>query len=95
MRSPRPHIAFMSRVRRTTRRLDDDRQAWRVVDDLPRVDCIDPAELDAVEAFLMPQLNAILSGRYHRCGKIGDSIASRLTSAAISCAREGRAGIAP
>ena len=62
MRSPRPHIAFMSRVRRTTRGLDDDRQAWRVVDDLPRVDCIDPAELDAVEAFLMPQLNAILSG---------------------------------
>jgi hypothetical protein len=42
--------------------LDDDRQTWRVVDDLPRVDCIDPAELDAVEAFLMPQLSAILSG---------------------------------
>jgi hypothetical protein len=42
--------------------LDDDRQTWRVVDDLPRVDCIDAAELDAVEAFLMPQLNAILSG---------------------------------
>jgi hypothetical protein len=52
----------MSRVRRTTRGLDDDRQTWRVVDDLPRVDCIDAAELDAVEAFLMPQLNAILSG---------------------------------
>jgi hypothetical protein len=62
MRSPHPHIAFMSRVRRTTRGLDDDRQTWRVVDDLPRVDCIDAAELDAVEAFLMPQLNAILSG---------------------------------
>jgi hypothetical protein len=52
----------MSGVRRTTRGLDDDCQAWRVVDDLRRVDCIDPAELDAVEAFLMPHLNAILSG---------------------------------
>jgi hypothetical protein len=42
--------------------LDDDRQIWRVVDDLPRAGCIDPAELDAIEAFLMQQLNAILSG---------------------------------
>ena len=51
----------MSSVRPTVRGVDDDRPAWRVVDDL-RVDCIDPAELDAIEAFLMPQLNAVLSG---------------------------------
>jgi hypothetical protein len=33
-----------------------------VVDDLSRAHCIDPAELDAVEAFPMSQLNAVLSG---------------------------------
>jgi hypothetical protein len=43
------------------KRSDDDSQAWRIVDDLSCAYCIDPAELDAVEAFLMSQLNAILA----------------------------------
>jgi hypothetical protein len=51
----------MSNARRNAEGLHD-RQSWRVIDDLPRAHCIDPAELDAIEAFLMPQLNAILSG---------------------------------
>jgi hypothetical protein len=42
--------------------IHDDRQAWRVVDDFACPHPIDPAELDAVEAFLMQVVNAILSG---------------------------------
>jgi hypothetical protein len=51
----------VSKARRRAKRTEDDSQAWRVVDDLARAHCIDPAELDAVEAFLMSQLNAILA----------------------------------
>jgi hypothetical protein len=51
----------VSKARATTKRPEDNSQAWRVVDDLARAHCIDPAELDAVEAFLMSQLNAILA----------------------------------
>jgi hypothetical protein len=42
--------------------IQDDSHAWRVVDDFACPHPIDPAELDAVEAFLMPFVNAILSG---------------------------------
>jgi hypothetical protein len=47
---------------RAPRRLSsDDGQPWRVVDDLAR-DCpITAAELDAVEAFLMPLVHALLA----------------------------------
>jgi hypothetical protein len=49
-------------ARTPTRPSSDDGQPWRVVDDLAR-DCpVTPAELDAVEAFLMQVVNAILSG---------------------------------
>jgi hypothetical protein len=51
----------VSNTRATAKRPEDDSQAWRVVDDVARAHCIDPAELDAVEAFLMSQLNAILA----------------------------------
>jgi hypothetical protein len=51
----------VSNTRATAKRPEDDSQAWRVVDDIARPHCIDPAELDAVEAFLMSQLNAILA----------------------------------
>jgi hypothetical protein len=47
---------------RTSAARPDDRHSWRVIDDLAHVHCIGAAELDALEAFLMPQLNAILSG---------------------------------
>jgi hypothetical protein len=68
----------VSKVRTRANRPEDDRQAWRVVDDLARAHCIDPAELDAVEAFLMPQLNAILSGETKGVQKI--AAASRADS---------------
>ncbi|WP_095089995.1 hypothetical protein [Mesorhizobium sophorae] len=42
--------------------LSGDRQVWRVVDDFPTDIPIGAAELDAVEAFLMPLVNAILRG---------------------------------
>jgi hypothetical protein len=51
----------VSKARTRAKRTEDDSQAWRVVDYLARAHCIDPAELDAVEAFLMSQLNAILA----------------------------------
>jgi hypothetical protein len=51
------------KARTFTRRLCDDRPAWRVVDDLAH-DCpVTPAELDAVEAFLMPLVHALLADR--------------------------------
>jgi hypothetical protein len=62
MRSPRPHIAFVTKGRTRANRPEDDRYVWGVVDDLARAHCIDAAELDAVEAFLMPHISAILSG---------------------------------
>ncbi len=56
-----PHIARMSKVRRPTNSSCDDGQTWRVVDDLAH-DCpVTPAELDAVEAFLMPLVHALLA----------------------------------
>jgi hypothetical protein len=42
--------------------IHDESHTWRVVDDFGCPHPIDPAELDAVEAFLMPVVNAILSG---------------------------------
>jgi len=42
--------------------IHDESHTWRVVDDFARPHPIDPAELDAVEAFLMQVVNAILSG---------------------------------
>jgi hypothetical protein len=53
----------MSSVRQQARGPVDDDHAWRVVDDLTRPQHIEPAELDAIEAFLIPQLTPILSGR--------------------------------
>src|SRR5271166_5036959 len=51
----------MSSVRRPEKALCDDSHLWRVVDDLAH-DCpVTPAELDAVEAFLMPLVHALLA----------------------------------
>ena len=51
----------MSNVRRPAETLCDDSHAWRVVDNLAH-DCpVTPAELDAVEAFLMPLVHALLA----------------------------------
>jgi hypothetical protein len=53
----------MGKVRNPSRQATgDDRRIWRVVDDFPCEVPVGPAELDAVEAFLMPLVNAILSG---------------------------------
>jgi hypothetical protein len=69
----------MSRVRRPGREACDDRQ-WRVVDDL---DCgcpVTAAELDAVEAFLMPLVHALLSDEAGTLpGKTGLNTASSPT----------------
>jgi hypothetical protein len=49
------------KARTSTRPSSDDGQPWYVVDDLGR-DCpVTPAELDAVEAFLMPLVHALLA----------------------------------
>jgi hypothetical protein len=61
----------------------------RVVDDFSRAHCNDPPELDAIEAFLMPQLNAILSGETNGGARIPTAQRQGLTSAVVSCAREG------
>ena len=51
----------MSKVREPAETLCDDSHAWRVVDNLAH-DCpVTPAELDAVEAFLMPLVHALLA----------------------------------
>ena len=51
----------MSKVRRPAETLCEDSPSWRVVDDLAH-DCpVTPAELDAVEAFLMPLVHALLA----------------------------------
>jgi hypothetical protein len=48
-------------ARTPTRPSSDDGQPWHVVDDLAR-DCpVTPTELDAVEAFLMPLVHALLA----------------------------------
>jgi hypothetical protein len=48
--------------RKSGKDLQDENHAWRVVDDFACPHPIDPAELDALEAFLMQVVNAILSG---------------------------------
>jgi hypothetical protein len=48
-----------------TRSSSDDCQPWRVVDDLARDHPVSPAELDAVEAFLMPLVHALLEDAPH------------------------------
>jgi hypothetical protein len=68
----------VSKARTRAKRPEDDCQAWRILDDLSRAHCIDPAELDAIEAFLMSQLNAILSGETKGVQKI--AAASRADS---------------
>jgi hypothetical protein len=51
------------KARTFTRPSCDDRPVWRVVDDLAH-DCpVTPAELDAIEAFLMPLVHALLADR--------------------------------
>jgi hypothetical protein len=51
----------MSKARRSAKTVCEDSHSWRVVDDLAH-DCpITPAELDAVEAFLMPLVHALLA----------------------------------
>ena len=51
----------MSKVRRLAKASCEDSHSWRVVDDLAH-DCpVTPAELDAVEAFLMPLVHALLA----------------------------------
>ena len=51
----------MSRVRRPAKTLCEDSHPWRVVDDLAHDRPITPAELDAVEAFLMPLVHTLLA----------------------------------
>ena len=51
----------MSKVRRPAKASCDDSHSWRVVDDLARDHPVTPAELDAVEAFLMPLVHALLA----------------------------------
>jgi hypothetical protein len=51
------------KARTSTRPSSDDGQSSHVVDDLAR-DCpVTPAELDAVEAFLMPIVHALFADR--------------------------------
>jgi hypothetical protein len=49
------------KARPSTRLSCDDGQLWRVVDDLARDYPGTAAELDAVEAFLMPLVHALLA----------------------------------
>jgi hypothetical protein len=50
----------MSAVRKTNT-LCGDGPSWRVVDDLAHDHPVTPAEVDAVEAFLMPLVHALLA----------------------------------
>jgi hypothetical protein len=52
-------------ARTPTRSSSNDSHAWRVVDDLARNHPVTPAELDAVEAFLMPLVHALLADAPH------------------------------
>jgi hypothetical protein len=47
---------------KSSEEIHDEGRTWRVIDDFAFPHPIDPAELDAVEAFLMHIVNAILSG---------------------------------
>jgi hypothetical protein len=49
------------KARTSTRFSCDDGPVWRVVDDLAHGCPISPAELDAVEAFLMPLVHALVA----------------------------------
>lgn len=49
------------RARASTRPSSEDGHSWHVVDDLARGCPVTPAELDAVEAFLMPLVHALLA----------------------------------
>ena len=51
----------MSEVRGAEETLHGDGQSWRVVDDLAHDRPVTPAELDAIEAFLMPLVHALLA----------------------------------
>jgi hypothetical protein len=48
-------------ARTPTRPSTDDSQSWRVVDDLAHDHPVTPAELDAIEAFLMPLVRILLA----------------------------------
>jgi hypothetical protein len=48
-------------ARTSTRPSSDDSHSWHVVDDLARGCPVTAAELDAVEAFLMPLVHALLA----------------------------------
>ncbi len=63
-----------TRGQRNRRRLVDAGTVWRVVDGLSPAPSVSDAELDAVEAFLMRQLDAILS---HVSGGAPRATASR------------------
>jgi hypothetical protein len=52
-------------ARTSTRSSSGDGQPWLVVDDLARDHPVTPAELDAVEAFLMPLVHALLADAPH------------------------------
>lgn len=57
----------MGKVRQSPMRISgNDRRTWRVVDDFPPHAPIGAAELDAVEAFLMRLVDAIMSGTAHK-----------------------------
>jgi hypothetical protein len=60
------------KARTFTRLSCDDGPVWRVVDDLAHGCSVSPAELDAIEAFLMPLVHALLSGR-------SDTLAEKIT----------------
>jgi hypothetical protein len=69
------------RARASTRPSSEDGHSWHVVDDLAR-DCpVTPAELDAVEAFLMPLVHALLADASGtQPGKTNVNTAPMLTS---------------
>jgi hypothetical protein len=47
--------------RKSAEDIRDESHTWRVIDDFARPHPIDPAELDAVEAFLMPLVHTLLA----------------------------------
>ena len=68
MTSARPGIPGRASAHRiheqgaeTREKLCDDGHSWRLVDDLAHNCPVTPAELDAVEAFLMPLVHALLA----------------------------------
>ena len=49
------------RARASTRLSSEDGHSWLVIDDLARDHPVTPPELDAIEAFLMPLVHALLA----------------------------------